>query len=38
VKSSQVINVADVNTYAVLNADKLVLTESAATKLNELLG
>jgi large subunit ribosomal protein L4 len=38
VKSSQVINVADVNTYAVLNADKLVLTTSAATKLNELLG
>jgi len=38
IKSSQVINVADVNTYAVLNADKLVLTESAATKLNELLG
>ena len=38
IKSSLVINVADVNTYAVLNADKLVLTESAATKLNELLG
>jgi large subunit ribosomal protein L4 len=38
IKSSQVMNVADVNTYAVLNADKLVLTTSAATKLNELLG
>jgi len=38
IKSSQVINVADLNTYAVLNADTLVLTESAATKLNELLG
>jgi large subunit ribosomal protein L4 len=37
-KSSQVMNVADVNTYAVLNAEKLVLTASAATKLNELLG
>jgi large subunit ribosomal protein L4 len=36
--SVQVMNVADVNTYSVLNADKLVLTEAAAVKLNEILG
>lgn len=38
VKKSSVINVSDINTYAVLNAEKLVITEKAVSKLNELLG
>jgi large subunit ribosomal protein L4 len=38
VKSSSVINVADINTYQVLNAQKLVITEKAVSKLNDLLG
>jgi large subunit ribosomal protein L4 len=38
VKSSSVINVSDINTYQVLNAQKLVITEKAVSKLNELLG
>jgi ribosomal protein L4 len=38
VKSSSVINVLDINTYLVLNAQKLVITEKAVSKLNELLG
>jgi large subunit ribosomal protein L4 len=38
VKSSSVINVSDINTYSVLNAQKLVITEKAVSKLNELLG
>lgn len=38
VKSSNVISVDDVNTYAVLNAQKLIMTEGAVSKLNELLG
>ena len=38
VKSSAVINVSDINTYSVLNAQKLVITEKAVSKLNELLG
>lgn len=38
VNKSSVINVADINTYEVLNAQKLVITEKAVSKLNELLG
>jgi large subunit ribosomal protein L4 len=38
VKASTVVNVTDINTYAVLNAQKLVITEKAISKLNELLG
>jgi len=38
VKSSKVINVTDINTYAVLDAQKLVISEKAISKLNELLG
>lgn len=38
VKFSSVINVSDINTYQVLNAQKLVITENAVSKLNELLG
>ncbi len=38
VKSSQVMVVGDINTYSVLNAQKLVITEKAVSKLNELLG
>jgi large subunit ribosomal protein L4 len=37
-KKSSVINVLDINTYQVLNAEKLVITEKAVSKLNELLG
>tara|TARA_B100000809_G_scaffold238424_1_gene259183 strand:+ start:3058 stop:3684 length:627 start_codon:yes stop_codon:yes gene_type:complete len=38
VKSSTVINVSDINTYVVLDAQKLVISEKAISKLNELLG
>ena len=38
VKSSQVIKAEDINTYSVLNAQTLVITEKAVSKLNELLG
>ncbi len=37
-RKSQVIIVNDLNTYSVLNADKLILTENAVAKLNDLLG
>ncbi len=37
-KKSQVLTVNELNTYSVLNADKLILTENAVAKLNDLLG
>ena len=37
-KKSQVLTVNELNTYSVLNADKLILTENAVEKLNDLLG
>ena len=38
VKSSNVVVAEDINTYSVLNAQKLIITEGAVSKLNELLG
>jgi large subunit ribosomal protein L4 len=37
-KKSQVLTVNELNTYSVLNADKLIFTENAIAKLNDLLG
>jgi large subunit ribosomal protein L4 len=37
-KKSQVLTVNELNTYSVLNADKLIFTENAISKLNDLLG
>ena len=37
-KKSKVLLVNELNTYSVLNADKLIITENAIAKLNDLLG